>query len=581
MDVIFTRKILPYTSALILSLVPIGYVHATPPHEYPAMVHAVLGKSDHHRLTTWLSQRQQQTDSLATISTDTGEFASGYHGFVRYTNPSLCLMAARTAEAFVFRSLPAQAYRDSLALQPLRDTEPDSAVTVARTCARQLSGTPATPDALMAWFSLALVARNDTLAQRALTRLIALAKTPEDRNDIRLRAMAAFLKLPSGFAAVAAPPDLQAALVVRDQLDRGEDSSVVVRMNAAQVWLSWYRMTHDTAHSRDEALRIIALWQHVPTKILSDRKTDLGPLHDSYSVLMVLAEATQATGQSQPRSQSPALLAVAERARADYGRLIGWNPFRDNSSVPVLQVPLRDLVAYFAPSQGVFTAYDIRVPQLHADFWFPVSGAQAPRSAHGKIALWLELDPVCYDYRLDWEPYPWCWNHKADVIRDWVQRYGPAGLDVTVVVETRGGSLWEGLVPPQREAERARWYVQDYLHLPVNVAVQEVHFHELPPPDGRRERDGFQLSEDVQIDRRPSWIRRMVPTIDSASMNSASNIDFRASYEVPRSGVVLIDQTGKLLFADAWFGAIGDEVESQLTTVLQQNLGGASSRPRP
>jgi hypothetical protein len=41
-------------------------------------------------------------------------------------------------------------------------------------------------------------------------------------------------------------------------------------------------------------------------------------------------------------------------------------------------------------------------------------------------------------------------------------------------------------MPPPAAAQRWQWFIQDYLQLPVTVAIRQAHDeHQLPAPDGR------------------------------------------------------------------------------------------------
>jgi hypothetical protein len=128
---------------------------------------------------------------------------------------------------------------------------------------------------------------------------------------------------------------------------------------------------------------------------------------------------------------------------------------------------------------------------LHVNYWCPVGQpcvvpADTLQSTAGKVSLLVDFpdgqDETTYRWAVE-ENY---FARKAEFIRRMLAKYGAAGLTVTVVSSSRGTTWEDGVVTPAQEADRLRWFSQDYNHLPVNVALQVRHDQWRPGLDGRR-----------------------------------------------------------------------------------------------
>lgn len=526
--------------------------------------------------------------TFSTITTDTGEFAPGHRDFQRYTTPLSCLVASHNAEATAKMRLTARAHFDSLEHQPARDTQPTTVVAITRACAVRFSLAATAPHDLPLLFGLALRVGNDTLAHAVVTRRLELATTAAERTRIRLLALSAFLGVHAiddsapGFAEVAEPANLSAATAVMREIETSPSgptgptaavSDMLTRLQAHGVWLQFYERSEDTAQVRQEAERMLALWHEVtpPAHGSSIPGTDL--VIDAYRALMAIAV------EETPLSTSPAITALAQRVHTDFTKLP--NPPRLENGLTIATAPLPTLIEWLAPLTYVAVHRDLRMSPMTWTYRFPVpingssardtSETGAP-SAPARVFLWIWLSPWCsYDYRVG--ARSGCWGNEASAVRRWLTEFGSYGLDVTVVTSTRGGLLWEGAVSPAREAERARWFVQDYHQLPVAVAVREAHFHVLPQPDGRR----VDIGDSTWTTNTSNWIVHLVPGLKDRGR------EFSGS-----SGVLLTDTSGRVLLASGWWpresgmgGARLDDIDPVVTRILRATLGSSSRSTSP
>jgi hypothetical protein len=69
-------------------------------------------------------------------------------------------------------------------------------------------------------------------------------------------------------------------------------------------------------------------------------------------------------------------------------------------------------------------------------------------------------------------------------IRSLGAKYG-SKLTIVLIAGTQGNAIRSLPLSPRQEAERLKWYVLDYLKLPVTLAVVERRPFQLPQPDGR------------------------------------------------------------------------------------------------
>lgn len=469
--------------------------------------------------------------NLATITTDTGEFAPGPREFTRYSNPTMCLAAANNMEDWARRGVTDREHFDSLTNTFVRPSISPAVSAKVRACsARFFSNSRATAADLTILYAVALHASDSALASATLTRLLAKTKTSTDRNYIRLDAMGALLGVPNRMFDVAVdPPDTARARQLLGQIDTATGVSADMRMAARDILLKFLTRTDDTQHRDTVAIRtlaqeVITLWQTVPR---AQRTGEVaGAMIRAYRALVTtaLASGQAVTDVARDAMRDIAMMPSPPKIDVDSAR----------KNVPIPSAPVAAVVEWLAPNQYVLAQRHIHTPPLHADYWFVAPHGDSLQPARGKISVWLKLPPWCsYDYAM-WSDEGGCWNQEASVLRQWLAEYDPANVNFTVVTQTLGGSRWEGNISPAREAERARWFVQDYYHLPVTVAVQVSGFDTLPAPDRRRfvnKKYGGPLGD--------RWIEFNVPAV-----KNIQDLELGG-----RSGIVITGSNGTLLFA--------------------------------
>lgn len=442
---------------------------------------------------------------LASITTDTGTFAEGHKDFQRYTTPGLCAAAAGLTAEVLRNDLAAVDVYDTLRLLPDKDTLPAKARAVARACGAKftLQNTPAAD--WPALFDVALLEGNDSLAQAVATRLIATAATPEARDTVLHTVFAAYLGTPvAGLHRVEpARPTLAAALATTyhlGALPAGSLDSTAVK--AAIAWhadyLQYGLATHTPALVDQELTQISAL-AHTFAHARPSSKATAGigrSLFAAYAAVM-----------QQAVTVSPdSLHAVAVRVQRDLQAFPSdsicapWGGFGPHCRTASLEM-LAALLAPAFPQGSGWTASAEAPWRLHAAFWFPPKGASAADTVFpvpGKVTLVVHNMQACSRDH-EWIVWFSCDAKELDAVRRYVDRYGAQGLKVVIVSFTRGWSYLSRELTPVQEAARIRWYYQDFIGLPVTVAVQ-VPTPEVRLPDGRRGLGQWDSTQQAWID---------------------------------------------------------------------------------
>ena len=417
-------------------------------------------------------------------STDTGDYAPGHRDFARYTTPLFCVAAARTEVQYARRTaaLTAAAY----VLQhtaPEQDTLPASVTRVARTCGVHFLDQPVAHMAaadLPALFALALLARQDTIAQAILARSATLAPTEAARQQVWLDGLDTLLH--------AEPARVAAATALLAQWTAQGPSGVALHLEGAARFLTFWRQHFDRARMRDGADALLRLepdtTQPVATKIalLSGRLA-------AYRALWQLAAV------DHPDS----LAAVGRRVVQDLQRPIwdmpGWQQLPLIKWVREFQSMRHDADALRAWATDESQAFsNVRIDSqpmfpLKAAYWIAPTGATARdtvvRPTPGRVSLYVRPVIDCYNDELNA-----AWGDKTctpviDRLTRWQRRYGGQGLQIIVIgYSSWEGALYSGPLAPVAQAEAIGWYVHQFAQLPVPVAVQPLGVTRFPAPDG-------------------------------------------------------------------------------------------------
>lgn len=503
---------------------------------------------------------------LATITTDTGDFALGHRDFSRYDTPGWCRAAALTTLRILRRSLAAQESLDTLSAMPAQDTQPAGVTTLARACGARFraAGTPAAdlPDL----FKLALREQDDTLALAVLARQMALAPTAAVRDALRMDAIEMMIginKVETGrfhdiveFEDAAEPARLKGAEVLIAQIDALGPSARVAQMKVHAVLLSMLQASGVEGYRvRKEAERVIALWQ----KAAGDQvQADMG----GWTVQTAYRALVLQTFLEHPDS----LPMLAQRARQDMSKIKDSKNFNKTRMDPA--TPIHAVLEQLAPEgyteegwhelltgQGDTSRASAPAFHLQADYWFPYPAHSRDTivPVPGKVNLIVSGTG----------------SAVASYVRKWLTQYGPHGLVVTIVGSTEGVfANWIEAennndplgppLPPAAEADSLRMVIQDVQRLPVTVAVQKNKF--VWRPDGKRE---------------GKWAM----TQFISQLHGAIN-----SYDDDPGIVMLIGRDGKVKYVKEGYVKAGWKMDlepPQLTVLITKLLGILPSETSP
>ena len=292
------------TLVLGVTLIPLSA--AALPDVFPERV----GRVDTTPITTAGDRSVSSSDSLATITTDTGALAQGDKDFTRYRVPGMCLALAENARSVLRRSLAAKVILDTIqTTAPERDTLPRGVVTLARACGARFTVANVTPWDLPDLFMLALLAERDSLADAVLQRRVTLVTNTAAKGWLLQQAATIYL--------AAEPARVAAATAVVAQADALGLAAAAARLAAHQALLDFATQTFDRVRMRQEAERILALGRAAPFDSI---KYHWGPVYFAY---VGLGRVAYFEHPDSARELAPQLAqrAIKDLARFPNGRL--------------------------------------------------------------------------------------------------------------------------------------------------------------------------------------------------------------------------------------------------------------------
>lgn len=416
------------------------------------------------------------------ITTDTGDLAHTPPIYTRFPEPLACIGAMEwMLRSLTGGTLEAQAQQDTrLGLaRPEDDTLPTAALATAQACGGRftLANTPSAQ-----WrdlFVLSLLEGKDTLAKTVLTKLLAEAgSSASARGDLLLWATERYLAVK--------PARLAAAEAVVAQLDAmGQGSAVWAQQQSAHDAMFKFALLYSSWPLME---RYGAAW------IAFARDRLAGPQPGVTLLVSIYRQLLEGAFVEAPDSVS----AVANRLRTEFSTPVAQQILTTacskgggvigpeichlglNGSTPIAQILSATLPGYMRIASPA--------PRLHADFWFPPPGSSPGdtiRPVQGPMSIiyrWVgtEREPGAGCE----EMFENCRN-QTNVLKGLLDRYGPR-LAGTVVVDASGFTVLHVPASPAEVAQSYRWYFQQFLKLPVAVAVRMRPVAERrPPPDGR------------------------------------------------------------------------------------------------
>lgn len=413
----------------------------------------------------------QATGSVETISTDTGDFAPGRISLSHYTTPQLCMAAAVNAGLLAQRTYEEQITADRLSRTPLADTLPTRTVSVARGCLRRFSVDGVAARDLPEIQTLALMAGQDVIAQSAVTRWLSAVPDPSARDSARLSAMNNYLE--------ARPARAEAAASLFDRIAQSGAAGDWSRLVGADRMLEFWRRVFDHNQIRSWAPRVIAGAAALSAgRFASEAK---------YSLWHGYAALAELTYVDVPDSMP----SLAGRAQQDLRR------FHNDSLNPFSFDPQTATVEYLeqalSPIPATWRHAGESYPALHADRWFPsMPSSRGPTLVISTEADWVGVPPLYGGARCLSSDFVLLYRATEDCaplyewIRDLAAHDPSQRLTIVLATATHGEVVRSLPLTPPQEADRLRWYVLDYLKLPVTLAVVNRSPYEIAKPDGRR-----------------------------------------------------------------------------------------------
>lgn len=429
--------------------------------------------------------------ALATISTDTGALAPGHQDFSRYDKPGLCLAAAIGTYDASRRSLEVR-----VAIDTARDARFDTVGTAAakavlRHCLNRAGIVDTFPQDNALRLTVAVLSHDDAGALTALSRVTAQEPTAEGRWALQLSALKMFLGVDDDSVPGLLRPVLwTAAQTVAQALRQQGSPSTQIAVRA--TYLDYWERVDSLPAIRQAAESLLAFCHHMPREIVPD-----GFERMAYGALMQVALFTQ------PDS----MVAIAQQAQRDSIKVSFMVGFGQSQTTNLASLPMHRVIDWLSPIGKAWDPAQRRAPPIfHAVRWYPPPSSRGASSrgapsrgapSRGTTSHGTAESPAAAAAVADTVlPAPGVTSLMiaggtakiAALVRKWRASFTPQQLAITVYdVADDTAAFWTVYVPGQYElmmsgpftvaarGDKARWFYQDYEHLPVSVALALRH----------------------------------------------------------------------------------------------------------
>lgn len=335
------------------------------------------------------------------------------HSFARYDTPRECLHDVEWIEEQFWRARRA----DTMYIGPAGRLFQEVTIREVRMCLSRFTVSVVTPDDLLALGQAALAANEPALADSALTRLSASVRADRKAPWILSQIVGVYLDAPL--------PNFARAAAYAARLDAYGVEAAPERL-----------LAHLAFVRRAEASDSVVVQARELAAARAASRAIAGDLQKEYAgatVQVYVGMARLAARRNDP---------VGARAMLDTGR-------------QVLSAILPGAEQAIDLQAGWFHLLGMPAPPIVATLWVNTGsgGEHRPLTGHPSLVVF-------------WSPsYP-----SSSVLRRLLQRFGPRGLDVTLVQRTVG-FYRNQLVPPDTELVRRRDEIVRTFEIPVAIAL--------------------------------------------------------------------------------------------------------------
>lgn len=376
----------------------------------------------------------QRPDTLRSTSTDP------YDPYLRYIRPGACTQAIVRLDAQYWRDRRP----DTVAYAPQTDTLPASVLHAGRACAAHFSVATTPVRDLLSLTQLYLWTGQDTLADAAVERLLAVDAT----YPILDRGWTVFQLVSS---ALAVRP-------VRESVVR----QYLATLTALDVAASPWKLMAHTAVARYE---------------MSIGNTEMALLESSAAVTAGAAMEKHDQIDRMPFVlEGYSLLAEARAMHAGGSAALAVFDTALQKLLPVVESDPSEVMWVKSSIESWrrrFALLGQNASPLKAEHWFPLRIDTTTQPAHGKVSLVVLVNANCGSR---------CFGTYA-AIRRLHNKFQTAGLHI-ILMSSTAGYFHEQPTNTAVEVEKIQHYFMSFLKVPGTLAIHETS--SVQQPDGRR-----------------------------------------------------------------------------------------------